>query len=392
MNQWDVAIIGGGPAGCSAGLSLAKKGLRVVVLEAKTYPHDKMCGEFISPEGVSLLTSLGMEEPLAALNPVLIQQVCLTAPDGTAWESCLPGTAFGISRKVLDQALAQQVQAQGGVVQEASPVTGLSGSIDEGFVLEIGGRTQPRQLQARAVIAAHGKRGTLDRVLRRRFLRQRQPFVAVKAHFHGPPIPGRIELHAFQGGYCGLSEIEGGDKVACFLAHESVFQISRGPRGVDGFVDWMRSQNAALQAWFQWAVRIHPRWITIAQVSFGSKPAIEGDVLMAGDAAGLIVPLAGDGISMALEGGLLAAGYITRLLEGEINPGTLRRAYPRAWERRFRTRLRFGQALQPLLLRPNTASAALRMMNSFPSLGRFLIRQTRGSTQSGFSALQAVQS
>jgi flavin-dependent dehydrogenase len=158
---------------------------------------------------------------------------------------------------------------------------------------------------------------------------------------------------------------------------------------VDGFVDWMQSQNPALHAWFQQAERIHARWISIAQVPFMPKPAIEDDVLMAGDAAGLIVPLAGDGISMALEGGQLAADYITRLLGGEISLPALCQAYPRAWRQRFNSRLRMGRALQPLMLRPSAISAALRLMNAFPPLGRFLIRQTRGTVHNVPGALAA---
>lgn len=377
---WDVAVIGGGPAGCSAAISLARRGLRVVLFESKTYPHDKLCGEFLSAECGGLLGDLGMGERLRALNPVNIHTVTLTAPDGSAWESRLPAPAMGLSRRVLDAALAEQAQQLGVTIREASTVKELFGNLTTGFELTIAGVKQTTTESARAVIAAHGKRAALDRALGRRFLSSRQPYVAIKAHYKGPPIPGRVELHAFPGGYCGLSEIEGGSKVVCLLVHEDTFRQHAGPgqEGIQHFIEWMKAQNLYLRAWLQWATRIHERWITIAQVPFTRKPAIERDVIMAGDSAGLIVPLAGNGISMALEGGMLAADHLACYLGGDLPLADLHHNYPAAWQRRFGNRLRLGRALQPVMMHTHTASLALRLINAVPSLGLALITHTRG--------------
>ena len=175
-----------------------------------------------------------------------------------------------------------------------------------------------------------------------------------------------------------MSEIEDGKKVVCLLAHESAFARARGPQGLDGFVDWMMGQNVLLHAWMQWAERIHERWITIAQVSFAPKPVVEGDIFMVGDAAGLIVPLAGNGISMALEGGQVSARYLEQFLTGELSAEAARSAYARAWKKRFALRLRLGRVLQPLMLDPRRASLMLRLVNAVPALGSYLTRSTRG--------------
>ncbi len=383
--EWDAAVVGGGPAGCSAAISLARRGLRVILFETKTYPHDKLCGEFLSPECIPLLSALGLGERLGELRPVSIQTASFTAPDGAAWETPLPGPALGLSRKTLDAALAEQAQQAGVEVHEAETVDWASGDLENGFSLGTTGRVHNGTIRARAMVAAHGKRGKFDRALGRQFLEKRQPFLAFKAHFHGPPIPRRIELHMFPGGYCGMSEIEGGHKVVCLLAHERIFREAggRGPEGIERFIHWMKTQNLYLRSWLQWADRIHERWISIAQVPFLRKPVMEQDILMTGDSAGLIVPLAGNGIAMALEGGMLAGDYLYRYLSGQTKAADLRKEYPRAWRQRFGARLRLGQMLQPVLTNPRSASLALRFVNAFPKIGYGLVEHTRSRVPGG---------
>jgi len=374
VTLFDAAVVGGGPAGCSAAIRLAERGARVVLFEAKIYPHPKVCGEFLSPECLFLLDRLGLLSALRALKPVPIQRVELTAPDGTTWESSLPGMAWGISREALDAAMAARAREVGVTVLEGTTVTDIDGDLRRGFALNARTEASTTGFTARTVIAAHGKRSLLDRALDRRFLNKPQPFVALKAHFRGPSLPNRIELHIFPGGYCGLSEIEGGAANVCLLVREAVFQAHGSPQA---FIDWMRRQNPRLEAWLGEAERISPRWLSIAQVPFSRKSVLEGDIIMTGDAAGLIAPLAGDGISMALYGGRLAAQHVTAFLGGQVSPDMLRRRYAAAWQRDFGSRLRLGRALQAIMLRPGLFTPVLRLIASFPPLGRTLINRTR---------------
>jgi menaquinone-9 beta-reductase len=273
--------------------------------------------------------------------------------------------------------LAERAQQAGVQVREATTVDAITGSLDHGFTLTARCRGKTTTESALTVIGAHGRRAGIDRVLGRSFFSQRHPFVALKAHFHGPPIPGQIRLHTFPGGYCGMSEIEGDAQVVCLLVREDIFQHARQKNGPDAFIAWMQTQNPAIQSWLGQAERIHERWIAIAQVPFLSKPVVDGDVVMAGDAAGLIPPLAGNGISMALEGGALAANYITTFLSRQISAADLRRMYASAWKQKFGTRLKLGLALQPVMLRPQSVRFALRAMNLFPWLGQYLVEHTR---------------
>ena len=386
MNRpvFEAAIVGGGPAGCSAAIALADRGVRVVLFEAKTYPHDKLCGEFLSPECAALLDRLGLTPTMRALRPTQIEIACLTAPDGTTWETRLPGVAWGLSRKALDAALAERAAALGVDVRQATTVTGIGGSLQSGFELETrsaaSATSNATLVRARVVVAAHGKRGALDRALGRRFLRRPQPFLALKAHFRGPPLPNRIELHAFPGGYCGLSELEGGAANVCLLAHESIFKAranGHGPARLAHFLAWMQTQNARLGDWLTQAKRIDAQWLSIGQAPFVGKRPVVGDVLMVGDAAGLIAPLAGDGIGMALRGGILTAARTAEFLSGRLSAAEFRRRYAADWQREFGARLRLGRWLQAFMLRPGLLAHALQIVNAVPPLGRYLVTHTR---------------
>jgi flavin-dependent dehydrogenase len=211
--------------------------------------------------------------------------------------------------------------------------------------------------------------------------------VALKAHFHGPALPGRIELHGFPGGYCGLSEFEPGAGEStraanvCLLVRAEVFAVAArgaaGPDRVAAFVAWMRAQNPRLEAWLARATPVGSRWLSIAQVPFAGKQPVEGGVLLAGDAAGLIAPLAGDGIAMALRAGPLAAAHVGEYLAGRASAEALRRRYAAGWQRAFGSRLRLARALQALMLRPAWLGPGLRLLKAAPRLGQYLVTHTR---------------
>ena len=364
---FDAAIVGAGPAGCSAAITLARRGARVALFEARRFPHDKLCGEFLSPECDDLLGSLDVHSRIHALRPAPIHRVLLTTNDGTAWETCLLRAGWGLSRSAFDAALAEGAEAAGAQMAEETSVVNIRGGLREGFELE----TARGAFRARVVIAAHGKRAALDRALKRDFLLKPQPFVAFKAHFHGPALHDRVELHAFPGGYCGLAEIEGNCANVCLLVRESVFRAFKGAghAQLNAFLDWMQSQNERLRAWLERAERIDEQWLSIAQVPFMRKRVVERDILMAGDAGSLIAPLAGDGIAMALRSGILAAEQSGHYLASELDAPGLLRSYSKKWEREFGAQLRLGRLLQPILLEPRLAPLGLRVVNAIPALG-----------------------
>jgi flavin-dependent dehydrogenase len=119
------------------------------------------------------------------------------------------------------------------------------------------------------------------------------------------------------------------------------------------------------------------RWLSIAQVPFGPKRPVVAEVLMAGDAAGLITPLAGDGIAMALRGGQMAARRVLAYLAGEQTAVELCRGYARDWRGQFGRRVRLGRLLQVFMLRPRLLGLGLRLLKSAPAMGDYVVTHTR---------------
>lgn len=372
--MFDAAVVGGGLAGCSAAIHLARQGARVALFESRAYPHHKVCGEVLSPECDGLLRDLGVLDDVVALNPARLNTVRITTPHGVVWTGHMPGTASGVSRYALDDLLAQRAGALGVDVRPLTTVQDVRGGLRETFRLRVRSGRGAADECAGVVIGAQGKRSGVDRAFNRRFGTRSTPFVGLKAHFDGPPVPARIDLHAFSGGYCGISEVEGIAANVCLLVRQDVFQRFGA---IPAFIDWMQVQNPHLGAWLRAADMLFPRWLSISQVHFARRPPVENGVLMAGDSAALIAPLAGNGMAMALRAGELAAAHAGRFLAGEHSPRDLTRAYAADWHAQFDERLRLAGVLQTILLRPALLTPGLRLLNRLPSLGGYFVSHTR---------------
>lgn len=376
--DYDVVVIGAGLAGCATALRLARAGRRALLLEAETYPVHKMCGEFLSPETRRLFDGLGLGDLAARLGAVPIRRVAITSAAGAVWRGELPGEAIGLSRRALDPALFEAAAEAGAEGLQGARVRSVEGDADSGFRVAYERDGEARTATARLVVGAYGKRSRLDRALARpEDASGGAEFVAFKMHYEGEGLDDWIELHAFDGGYCGLSGVEGGRVNACLIARTAAL------RGSGGSYDAMRAgvmaTNRALASRLD---RLRPameRPVSIARVTFRAKPLFSNGVMMVGDTAGMIAPLCGDGMAMALTSAELAAPRAEDYLAGRTTFAGLGAAYERAWRREFGVRLRLGRALQAGLFRPGVASAGLAVLAAAPALGRALVRLTRGS-------------
>lgn len=369
-DEFDVAIMGGGLGGCAAAILLAEAGHHVVVLEQHHYPRHKMCGEHLSAETVPLLERLGVWQQIQAERPARLLSARLVAPGGQQLDVGLPAPALGFSRFRLDHLLMERARAVGATVHEGCPAREVRGTLDDGFTV----KTRDETFRARVALGAWGKRSTLDRALDRPFFGRRAGFMALKAHFRGPEPGARTELYTFPGGYCGANRIEGDAVNLCLLATDAAW--ARAGRSVAGMWAMIQRENPALGEQMRGAAQVSED-VVISNISFGRKAPVERDILMVGDSAELISPLAGNGQAMALGAAVLAAERIAAFLHGQSDAATLRAGYARAWRQQFRERLMLGRVLQPLLLNPLALGVGLRAAKAVPPLARWLVRGTR---------------
>lgn len=380
--MFDTAIVGGGLAGSLAAITLAQRGHRVVLLEAGRYPRPKVCGEFLSPETQALFHAAGVMPVINGYKPESINIARITAPNGTAWETTFPEPAIGLSRYALDHLLVEQAAQLGVATHTNTRITDIQGDTQQGFVLEARAGQSDQSFNAKTVIVAHGKHSTLNKILQQATSKT-PAYIGLKRHFTGIPISNRVDLHVFRGGYCGMSHVENGATNVCLLVRQDIFKNVMQHKNtdtkpsVDVFIDWMVQQNPYLTEWFSMATPIYDNWVSISGVSLDTKKTVAGDILLAGDAAGMIAPLAGDGMAMALHSGQMAATATDSYLRGESSAVQMKYTYSTTWRHTFANRLRLGRALNRIMLSPPLLTPSLRLLNFIPRLGDELVRQTR---------------
>lgn len=368
MKDHEVIIIGGGLAGLTAALELSRHGISVAVFEKNRYPRHKVCGEYVSNEVVPYLKSLGVALDMA----VPIEYLELTTRKGASFSSKLPLGGIGISRYALDHSLCKRGVEQG-VTFYFDTVIGITFTRD---VFEVR-TTDSGPFKARMVIGAYGKRSNLDKTLKRSFINQKSPWLAVKAHYDFPEFPqNKVALHNFQGGYCGLSKTETNAVNMCYLASYRNFSLYRS---IDEFNEKVLSENPNLKYFLNKAQPLWKKPLSIAQVSFAKKETIMNHILFCGDTAGLIHPLCGNGMAMAIHSGKLAAEGIFRYLSSaDYSRNAMEQDYSQHWKELFGTRLGFGRGLQQILLKEGLSQTLISGLSRFPSLTRKIIQKTHG--------------
>lgn len=372
----DVAIIGGGPAGTAAALEACRRGLRAAVWERERFPRDKVCGEFLSAESLPLLES---DIPGAMSRGALITRAEFISSRGRVAGFPLPRAARGLSRRVLDEALWQAAASSGAQTREGELIRRVLKLAPRrgqatGWELETGAGSIHT---ARALVVACGRWWTLEGLPSPTSEGKADgvsPWLGVKAHFSGLASRDAVEVYFFPGGYCGLAPIEDGLYNACCLLHRSLVRdLSAG--GLSDFAAWIKAvaRHSALDARLRGATQTSE---TIATAPFrpGRRRAEHEGALLAGDAAGVIDPFTGDGISRALHSGRLAAEELARAWSEETTENVVR-GYRQRLGHAVRRSYTVAGLLRPLVSAPacvqDWAAAAI------PWLGARLLADTR---------------
>jgi flavin-dependent dehydrogenase len=226
-------------------------------------------------------------------------------------------------------------------------------------------------------IGAYGKRSHLDKGLHRGFMNKRSTWLAVKAHYAHSGFPERqVALHSFEGGYAGLSRVETGAVNFCYLTSYKSFKRAGD---VAGFNAQVVSANPHLASFLEEAEPLFKEPLSIAQISFEGKSVVEDHLIMCGDSAGMIHPLCGNGMAMAIHSAKLAAEHIGRFLtQRDYGRDEMERDYRACWQQAFQRRLWMGRGMQSLLLNQFSARLAMGTIARSPGLLRQMISLTHG--------------
>lgn len=374
--DYPVVIIGGGLAGLISGIELARRDIRVLLIERKTYPHHKVCGEYVSNEVRPYLESLGLD--LAELGAVPISNFRFTSPKGNVLDTKLDLGGFGLSRYTLDHALYTLARQAGVDFSLNTIVNKVAWNQDHAEIHTSDGA----MYRSEVCLGTYGKRTRLDKQLGRGFMEKESPYVGVKYHIRGNFPTDLIALHNFKNGYCGMSAIEDGKQCLCYLTERSNL------RQAGSIPEMERSilfKNPHLKSIFTNADFLYDKPEVINEISFAPKKCVENHLLMAGDSAGLITPLCGNGMAMAIRAGSILALEVEHYFREHHSRAQLEVGYQKAWKQEFSTRLMVGRTVQKLFGSEVLSELALGFFQRVPPLLNLVIKGTHGLNYEGSS-------
>lgn len=371
-NDYDIGIVGGGLAGLCLSLLAADAGYSVVLFEKEKYPFHKVCGEYISRESYDFLMLLGL--PLADMNLPEIKNLQVSDVSGRLYNFKLDSGGFGISRYTIDDMLYQPALKAGVTVFTEEKVTDINFDHNNHII-----QSNKRKVTATIVAGAYGKRSNLDVKWKRSFV-ERKPdklnnYIGVKYHVRTDFPRNYIALHNFKNGYCGISAIEDDKYCLCYLT--TADNLSANDNSIQKMQEHILYKNPVLKRLFTASEFLYDAPLTISQISFDKKSQVENHVLMLGDAAGMITPLCGNGMSMAMHASKLAFAEIDNFLRGNISRLEMETNYTSAWKKCFALRLTTGRLVQRFMGNNSTAFV-LKLLHNLPFLGKILIRATHG--------------
>lgn len=373
VQTFQVGIIGGGLAGLSLAIQCADKGFSTILFEKETFPFHKVCGEYISMESYSFLDQLGFSFQNFQLPQ--IKKLAISDSEGKTYFFDLPLGGFGVSRYLLDNNLYEIAKQKNVFIQTATKVNEVNFENDC-FNIE----TNKGKYKTLIAAATFGKRSNLDIKWKRSFTTENKNalnnFIGIKYHVRFPQPAEQISLHNFKNGYCGISNIENNRCCLCYLTTAKNLQLNNN--SITEMEKNVLAKNPMLKKIFSEAEFLYKEPLAISQISFQKKTQTENHVLMIGDAASVITPLCGNGMSMAMHASKIAFQNIEQFLQQKITRMQMEQLYKKQWQQAFSRRLQAGRIVQTFFGNNTGTSIFLKTMHAMPFIAKQVIRSTHG--------------
>ena len=370
---FDIAIIGGGLAGLSLSIQCGRAGYTTILFEKEHYPFHKVCGEYISFESWNFMNELGLD--LAALNLPVIKKLIVSSPGGQTISADLDLGGFGISRYFLDNELKKLAEINGVIMCDGIKVDDVVFNKED---FTVGFNQQ--MITAKIVAGSFGKRSNLDVKWKRKFALKKQGklnnYLGIKYHIKTDFPHDTIALHNFKDGYCGISKIEKDGYCLCYLTKAE--NLKESNNSIPEMEKMILSKNPFLKKIFNESKFLFEKPVTISQISFDQKQPVENHVLMLGDAAGMIAPLCGNGMSMAMHSSKIAFGKIDLFLKKKISRQDMEEEYAGNWNNLFSKRLKRGRSIQRLFGQEFLTNTFISLISHFPFIIKKMIKGTHG--------------
>jgi flavin-dependent dehydrogenase len=362
MNDFDVIVVGGGPAGATAAAACAQQGLQVALFEHARFPRHKVCGDVINPNCWPILERLGVARKIHGLPQQSIDAACFTTTGRHALTVPLPRPLVAIRRSLLDAALLDHARSCGVQVIEGETVHNV---LTNRRVVTSHGEYGARQ----AVIGADGRHsvvaGQAGLTRLRPHSHQR---IAFQSHFRAPAtLDQRVHLHLFRGGYCGLVRVDAERANLCIVTGPWAARFHGDCEALFAHTVW---QNPHFRE-----SRVMPEPLESLQsahpLQAPANRAAGHGVFLAGDALRVMEPFTGQGIFFALRTGEMAAEAIGHESGSEER-------YSAAVAELYRQRGRTNRCLRHAMYRERAARPVIPLLRHTPRLAHWLADNVLG--------------
>lgn len=376
----EIAIIGAGPSGSTAAIYLAQFGYDVCLIEKKAFPRNVLCGEFLSREVVNNLKELNLFAEFLKLKPNLINTFTLVDEDEKEISSQLGFQAFGLKRSAFDNLLLAEAKEKGVEVYQPFEVSEIIKANGNYHLSLKSSQSHSDKLIAQYVVLAYGKRNHLDAKLKRKFVNHKSNLDGIKYHVHKEFLRNiqddEIQIFTEDGIYCGANSVSEEEVTFCFLEDRSSFTSTPIQS-----LNRLAERSGKFKSLFKSGVEdvfTSNRVYGSGDIYFGGRNKVENGMFMIGDAAQVIAPLSGDGISMAMDSAKLLANLFRDKKQKNISDFDLCKMYDSEWQKKFNGRLKTAQFIQEVLFKKISRKISLGALRIFPKVLNHFIKNTRG--------------